>query len=288
MLADDGTFTVQVPYGWQKMGPAMFEGSSVVSNWGEAFGSGLVAVYANQFMLQTLLDAQKTFLPQQQLVLMSRALSSPLGPIDVVQYLFPKIAGGGLQNLRILGYRQLSAQGGVPVMLIRYQSTLFPQRDAAFASLLAPALRTQVQVTTETVAVIWSPVNSDGLTWHFLYVMISAPQSVFERNQALYARIYQTFRFIPAGLAQKIRNNQRAQEIADGMNATMREVGQQQWRGLGDLVQGQEEGGGPRTDIPNPGSCSGGAIYKCGDDPYPRCYQTPPPSPYCKRWIIRP
>src|SRR3989442_4324046 len=91
-------------------------------------------------------------------------------------------------------------------MLIRYQSTLFPQRDAAFASLLAPALRTQVQVTTETVAVILSPVNSDGLTWHFLYVMISAPQSVFERNHSFLARIYQTFRFIPSWLAPKNLN----------------------------------------------------------------------------------
>src|SRR5947209_2520723 len=92
MLADDGTFTVQVPYGWQKMGPAMFEGSSVVSNWGEAFGSGLVAVYANQFLLQTLLDAQKTFLPHHQRLLLSRRLWPPSVRFAFFKFPFPKFA----------------------------------------------------------------------------------------------------------------------------------------------------------------------------------------------------
>ena len=273
ILADDGTFTLQVPIGWEKMGPATFEGSSIVSKRGEGLASGMVVVYANQSMLQTNLHALSTIYPPLQLVLMSRLLSRPLSPLEVVRYLFPQIANGAMQNVRILGYRTLSAEAPAPIMVVRYLSTLFPQQDAAFASLLPPRLRTQYQVTTETVAVIWSPINS-GLTWTFSYLMITAPRSVFEQSHSLYAHIYESFRFIPEGLARKIQDNERASEIAEQMRETTRQVGRGYWLTLGGLLDVQGPGG--ETQTISAEDCSGGAYYQCPLDPYPRCYGRPP------------
>ncbi len=165
---------------------------------------------------------------REQCILMSRSFAPPLAPVDVIRTLYPQVAGGAIQNMRILGSRELVSQGQLGAALVHYQYTLLPHQDPAFQSTLNPALLTQNQILMEGVALIMTfppLINSflpamnqwDGASWS-----AEAPQSLFVRNIGIYAKIFDTYQV--DFMALKDVSRQEA-ESWKKLNDTTREIG---------------------------------------------------------------
>jgi hypothetical protein len=225
VVARDATFRLQLPVSWHEVGPETLESFQAMSEQGESMVSGMLQVYTNRDVLRPNLVANQSLLSRVQLVLMSRLLSAPLTPTEVVTKLFPQIAHGAIQNVRIVQTHMLpSAPGGLSALLL-YQYTLFPRRDAAYLSQLPPTLRNQTKVQMGA----WATISTDqgnGLTWGLTYGIIAAPLSVFRSNQAIYVRIGEKYEFIPEGLVQKVRSNIAAQQLAAQLNENTRRATQ--------------------------------------------------------------
>jgi hypothetical protein len=168
--------------------------------------------------MEATVDAlQQTGTPPQQLNLMRRLVSPPLTPGEVVRTLFPKIGAGAIQNMRIVGGRDLGAQGRGGAAWIVYQYTLLPQAaDPVLRSLLPPVLLQYGQVPMQGEALIYtSPVTLMGVVkyWSFSYQIVEAPQQIFASNAAFYNAFFQGS-YVPANAPQP-NTSDRDAEIRD-------------------------------------------------------------------------
>src|SRR5207302_4695012 len=181
-----GEVGMAVPANWQ-VAPSAGQNFGAFSVRGESFSCGLLDVFAD---LSSMSNAQQASAmmgrPRQELAFMQRLVSPPLTPDQIVGRLFPQISGGAIQNLRVLGARQLPDGSA----LVAYQYALLPQRDALYRTLLPPALQRYSQVPMQGEAHIHLvPGMRAGAvrTWSFLYAIVSAPQPVYASNMRVYA-----------------------------------------------------------------------------------------------------
>jgi hypothetical protein len=180
-----GEVGMAVPADWQ-IAPPAGQNFGAFSGRGESFSCGLLDVFAD---LGSMRNAQQAFAvmgrPRQELAFMQRLVSPPLTADQIVSRLFAQISGGAIQNLRVLGARQLPDGSAI----VAYQYVLLPGRDALYRTLLPPALQRYSQVPMQGEAHIrLVPGMRAGAvrTWSFLYAIVSAPQPVY----ASYARVY--------------------------------------------------------------------------------------------------
>jgi len=271
VIANDGTFSVWLPAGWQQIGQATWDGALFFSGQGESFAAGVEQVFTNAAMLRANLPGYSAILSPAQLVLKSRLLAPPLSPLQVVTELFPQLAGGtrgAVQNLRIFDSIPAGQEYGFNEILVTYQYILLPRRDAAFAAaIVPPALRAQSQGAAmwAVAFIVTFPYTGQG-TWSFGYRIISAPQFVFLRNKAEYFRILQSFQLIPEGLALKVKINADMAKLAESMNKTTQDVAHSWWQRLGSLsTPGSTPNAPPGQKpgpLPNPG-CNWFQYYVC-------------------------
>jgi hypothetical protein len=233
-LADDYTYQVALPGGWQRVGNATLDYGLFFSTQGESLAMGTEQVFMNRAMLNAQLPGYSYVIPRALLVLKSRMLSPPLAPLQVVTWLMPQIARGAIQNLRVRGTSTVGEDYGFRKMLVLYEYTFVPQRDPAFATQLHPALRTRPQVRMQGAAlVITYPYLAGQATWTFGYLFLNAPYDVFQRNERVYPQILEGFQLIEAGMAQRVKSNEEAAKIAASMNDTMQQAAHGWWNLLG-------------------------------------------------------
>lgn len=188
----DGVVSMDVPADWQA-------GSSIAGTFraysprGESFSCGKADIFLNYPSMEVTAQTLRMLgTSRQELALLSRLASPPLDPENIVLRLLPQIAGGAMQNLRILGSWPLP-EGGT---LIYYRYMLLPQRDALFRSLLAPALWAYGQVAMQAEVRLYRvpgmPVGVARI-WSFLYQIVEAPQDLFVSNAGAYQRIFESF-----------------------------------------------------------------------------------------------
>jgi hypothetical protein len=104
--ANDATYEVSLPDGWQQVGEAtldygLFSGTRTQA---ESFAVGMEQVFSNPAMLRAQLPGYSVILPPAQLVLKGHLLAPPLAPLQIVTILLPKLAGGprgAIQNVRV-------------------------------------------------------------------------------------------------------------------------------------------------------------------------------------------
>jgi hypothetical protein len=259
MVAGDATYRVALPEGWRPVVQPMLEYGLVFGTQRESFAVGMEQVFMNAAMLRSQLPGYSAILPHAQLVLKSRLLAPPLGPLEVVTRLLPQIAGGprgAIQNLRVLRVFPAREEFGFRQMLVVYQYTFLPQRDPAFASQAHPALRSEAQVPMQAAAyIVTFPYLPGQFSWQFGYRILSAPQNVFQRNAPTYAQILQTFRVIPEGLRQKIKSNQDMAKLCASMNQTTQQMAQNWGSNLG--AGGELAGGDSQPPSVGPSPAKG-------------------------------
>jgi hypothetical protein len=274
VIANDGTFKVSLPGGWEQIGEATLE-RALFFRGQESFAAGVEQVWTNPAMLHYSLPGYAAILPPAQLALKSRLLSPPLNPEQIVTELFPQLAGrlrdrgGAVQNLRI--FNSIPAGGqeyGFDAQLITYEYILVPRFDDAFtAAVLPPALRAQRDGAAMWAAafIVTFPYTGGG-TWSFGYRVINAPQAVFLRNKQEYFRILQSFELIPEGLIAKIDINADRAKLAESMNKTTQDVADKWWQRLGSLstpgTTPNAPAGQERGPLPDPG-CDWNQYYVC-------------------------
>ena len=271
MTAQDATYTVALPAGWQPAVKPTLEYGLVFGNEGESFAMGMEDVYLDPRMLQSILTGYRAILSPAQLVLKSRMSAPPMGPLDVVTRLLPHLAGGpggAIQNLNVIRTFRGPEEFGFRQMLVIYQYRLWPQRDPAFASQVHPAVRGQVQVPMRAAAyVVTFPYMPGQFSWTFGYRILSAPQNVFQRNARTYAQIFQSFRVIPEGLRLKVKGNEDMRKLCDSMNQNTHQMAQNWWSDLGPggeaaVAEAQPTSG---TGTAKGAACGVGATYvSCG------------------------
>lgn len=276
-LANDATYSVSLPAGWRRAGPATLDFGLFFGTQGDSLSVGMEQVFMNAAMLRAQLPGYSVLLPRAQLVLKSRLLAPPLGPEQVITGLLPQLAGGprgAIQNLRVRRTFPVPAEYGYRQMLVLYQYSFEPQRDLAFASQANPALRGQRQVAMQGAALISTfPYLPGQATWTFGYLVLSAPYSIFEHNERTYARIFENFRLIEAGLAQRVKSNEEAAKLADSMSHTTHQVAHD-WQD--ELGAGEAAGG----DSQPPFMCYG--TNQCPSNDYTYCCQKPGGATYLK------
>lgn len=191
--SSDGILTMVLPADWNVTSPTG-EHFHADSRRGESLNAGRVDVSADYGTMVSLVQANQAMgAPPQLLALLQRLVAPPLPPDGVVRYLLPQLSGGAMQNVHILGIRDMGAAGNMRTAMIYFQYTLLPQRDALWRSLLPPALMDQRQVPMQGLAVIaTSPVFALGPchTWTMLYNILEAPQPLFAANLRAYATIF--------------------------------------------------------------------------------------------------
>jgi hypothetical protein len=260
-LANDATYEVSLPDGWQQVGQAtldygLFFGTRTQA---ESFAVGMEQVFTNPAMLRAQLPGYSYILPPAQVVLKSRLLAPPLNPLQIVTILLPQLAGGprgAIQNLSVNYTIPANMSYGYNGMVVGYQYIFTPVRDPAFASEAHPVLRAQTQVPMQAAAfIVTFPYMPGQDTWSFGYRILSAPQAVFQnkRNRATYLGIFNSFHLIPQGLVAKVKSNEEAAQIADSMNETTRKVGHDLQIALGALEEppgSESPGGSPPVAAP--------------------------------------
>jgi hypothetical protein len=292
MVANDLTYSVSLPPGWEQVGQATLDYGLFFGSQAESFVTGIEQVYMNANLLSSLLGGYSAILSPAQLTLKSRLLAPPLSPLQIVTRLLPQLAGGprgAIQNLRVLRTIPGDQAYGFNQMLVRYQYTFVPQRDPAFASQAHPVLRSQPQVPMQGAAfVVTFPYMPGQFSWIFGYRILSASQTAFQRNEPAYAQIFKSFQLIPEGLALKVKLNQDWAKLAESMNQTTRKVAQDWWRELGPVAQTYDPNTGePGPEIPGSEPCVG-EYWQCGNQA-PRCYPNgPPPGQDCRRLTLTP
>jgi hypothetical protein len=289
-IADDAAYRVALPAGWQRTGKATWDYGLYFGTQGESFAVGTEQVFMNATMLYYQLSGYSYIIPREQLVLKSRMLSAPLGPLQVVTQLMPQIAHGAIQNLSVLRTFPMPEDNGFRKMLVLYQYTLVPQRDPAFASQMHPALRSRSQVPMQGAALIITyPYLPGQATWTFGYLVLNAPYDVFQRNERIYPLIFENFHLQEAGMQQKVRSNEEAAKLAASMAETTHQVAHGWELALGALTLppgGDQPGGsGPIATQ----TCRPYEIhvycYKSGSQPDVFCLKEVPaipPHPYYK------
>jgi hypothetical protein len=239
--ANDATYEVSLPDGWQQVGQAtldygLFFGTRTQA---ESFAVGMEQVFTNPAMLRAQLPGYSDILPPAQLVLKGRLLAPPLTPLQIVTILLPKLAGGSrgaIQSLRVNYTIPANMSYGYNGMLIEYQYVFIPGRDPAFASQAHPVLRPQTQVPMQAAAfIVTFPYMLGQDTWSSGYRILSAPQAVFQskRNKDTYVAIFDNFQLIPQGLALKVKSNEEAARLAASMNKKTHDVAHDWWVQLG-------------------------------------------------------
>jgi hypothetical protein len=278
MTAADYTYTVRLPVGWQLAVNPMLEYGLVFGPQGESFAIGWETVYRDPKMLRSVLPGYQAILPPAQFELKRRLLASPMGPLDVVTMLLPQLAAGSIQNVHVRRAFPGPEDLGFRSMLIIYQFTFLPRGDWAFAAQANPVVRGMSQVPMQAAAFIVTFPLVDAFSWQFGYRILSAPDSVFRRNERTYAQILQSFQVKREGLERKIKSNVDMQKLADSMNQITQQMGDI-W--VSQLGAGSEPGGSgapPSTTNSRP-AASGPLCYgqnTCsGSDQYSYCCQTP-------------
>src|SRR5215469_12904057 len=82
-LADDYTYQVALPGGWQRAGRATLDYGLFFSTQAESLAIGTEQVFMNRAMLNAQLPGYSYVIPRALLVLKSRMLSPPLAPLQV-------------------------------------------------------------------------------------------------------------------------------------------------------------------------------------------------------------
>jgi hypothetical protein len=273
----DRIVTVSIPADWLAAG-TFDDFKSFSAQDGESFHSGRAEVWPDPQALRLGLRvlAQTLPMPPEQLTWVSRFVAPPLAPVDVIRGLYPQLAGGAIQNMRVSDYRVLFSQGQLGVGLIHYQFVLLPQRDIVFQSMLPPVLRAQRLVPMEGGALIMTfplrfneaivrnyPNLAVGNVWTFIYRAAEAPQPLFSRNVATYAKIFASYKVDIRALQENYRQQQ---QVFEQMNQQTRETGYTWWLRLGGLFEGVT------TNHPEPGvwswppGCATTKIYICGNE----------------------
>jgi hypothetical protein len=211
VMAQDQTFTIQLPSDWQ-VREATLDNFFAWSPRGESISSGNLPVFTNTAtMSQALQTLQSVGVPPQQLALMSRLVSPPLPPVDVIRVFIPHVVGQQMQDVRILGSRDLAGSGaaagtGATGALVAYQYTLVPaQADPLARSLMPPPLQARgptVMKGLMTVSVS-APVYGLGF-WFLAFQGVEAPQGVFESNVPIYTQISQSVQLNQPAVQQKL------------------------------------------------------------------------------------
>jgi hypothetical protein len=271
MTAEDATYQVRLPMGWQLAVRPMLEYGLVFGPKGESFAMGLEDVYLDPRMLQSVLyPGYQSILPPAQFELKKRLLAPPMGPLEVVTKLLPQLAAGSIQDVHVLrALRGPEDDFGFRTMLISYQYTFLPQRDWAFAAQANPAVRGMSQVPMQAAAfIVIFPYMAGQFSWTFGYRILSAPLGVFQRNERTYAQILQSFRLNPEGLRQKIKSIADTRKLADSMNQITQQMGDNWVSQLGPYASESGGSGAPPAVCYELNRCSGSKHYSY-------CCQTP-------------
>jgi len=192
------------------------------------------------------------------------------------------LAGGAIQSMQVLDARPLFSQGQLGAALVHYRYTLLPQRDIAFRSLCPPALQAQSQVSMKGAGLIMTfplafnpalvanyPDLAVANVWTYVYRLAEAPDALFTKNVATYAKIFESYKVDIQALNENYRQQQQAFEQ---MNAQTREMGRTWILTLGN------EGEYNTREHPEPRVmerkyCPGGTdLYICLGDSELRCY----------------
>jgi len=269
----DRVVTVAIPSDWAASGT--FERFVAFSTRGESFGSGRAEVWPDEQALRRgLAVLPPTLMSPQELALVSRSVAPPLVPLDVIRLLYPQLAGGAIQSMHVLDTRPLFSQRQLGAALIHYRYTLLPHRDSAFQSLLPPALQAQTQVPMEGAALIMTfPLAFDPAlvanfpdlavanVWSYVYRLAEAPDALFIKNVATYAKIFATYRVDLQALNENYRQQQ---QVFEQMNEQTQETGRQWILTLGNEGEYNSHEH-PEPRITERKTCSGGTeLYICG------------------------
>jgi hypothetical protein len=221
---DGGMVSLDVPASWQVM-PPMANTLTFFSTQGESFSLGKVDVYYDQVSMRNAAQvAQLTRSANPTMVAyMRRLVAPPLSPEQIVSRLLPQISGGAMQNVRLRSSRRMPNTATDVV----YDYVLFPQRDPVSRTGLPPALQRVGEIVMRgEMQIILLPGMPVGVarTWGFLYSAAAAPQSIYSRNAAEYARMFQSIKINNAA-AQQSANAQ--QQMVNSITNSMRTQQQQ-------------------------------------------------------------
>ncbi len=206
-----GEFWMQIPAFWRVVSasPRSFH-LEVQGNAGESFTVNSFSVAANEQTLQNELTGLRAMgAPPQVLELRSRLLAPYLSPVQVVQYLFPKVASGLAQNLKVLGSsnaREFQQDGDLiesSVVTYEYQKIMggkaVPEEGAA-----------------EIITVRLPFITALDYTWKLIYIGAEAPPWVFQKEIPLFMAMAHSIRINNQAILQNSQNNRAlGNEIAN-------------------------------------------------------------------------
>ena|SRR2546425_1590846 len=229
VYAQDGTVSVCVPSsGWQAGG--VFEVFKALSDRGETFTSTKQDVYpSTQCALWAAQQIPQGIYRPEELAIMVRLASQPVGPFDLVRWVYPRLAPNAIRDTRVSGVA-LVPPGPIGIALVHYQYTLLPRQDVLLASLLNRALLQAERVEMEGAGLIvtlpqglnpalvsGSPEVACVNLWGFVAVTVEAPRSLFGANANVYKQIFATYQIdfnrLQAKFAQQLQQFAQMQDV---------------------------------------------------------------------------
>jgi hypothetical protein len=210
VVASDGTFSVQVPVGWSVRRAGLYEGLLLWGPHGESLSFYCLTIPADQpswnlwFQGKKLLqEIQGQPMTRDQVAILSRAISRPLTPTQVIQEFFPRLAAPTIKKMRVVEHRplpqaQLVFFQGAHGEEVHYEFTLHAKQGNSWLrqntnppllALGAVAMEGRAKVVTRPGLVI-PGFNVPGLNnWTISFEGYEAPKDLFQKDEALYAKI---------------------------------------------------------------------------------------------------
>jgi hypothetical protein len=203
-----GLYWITIPRHWQ---PSLASNGNllVVSAEGESVAIYMLEIPADALTLQMMLQGLALLgLPPQQAALLRQLASPYLPPLEVIRQLYPRFAGGSVQQLQILGHWPLPAAVGQAARIhYRY---LRP----------SPAGGQPVEGGTEVISRP-PPLAVPGASfWTVVAQGAEAPPGLFARRLPLYMAILASARPDPNGIQAALASQQQQNRIIQQMVAS--------------------------------------------------------------------
>jgi aryl carrier-like protein len=203
-----GLFWITIPRDWQ-VAFANNGNLLAMNSSGESVAIYILQVPADALTLQMMLQGlQWLGLTPQQSALLARLVSPYLPPLEVIRQLYPRLSGGSVQQLQILGHWPLPAAMG--------QAARVHYRYVRPAPAGAQPIEGGADVTS-----IPPPLPVPGATfWTLTAQGAEAPPALFAQRLPFYMAILASARPDPNGIQAALASQQQQSQIIQQMAAS--------------------------------------------------------------------